>query len=214
MMFGGFCLRSGAILQIAPVCGVSQARKLAGTPQKRSEWREMDGITYEFLVGVSPKIDAREYRKRYAGAQRNSSGIPLQVEDEVERRARILADTYEQLYDARKQTMREHGVAFSQLARTDDGEPIAINFAAVASIPVFMQALEQGDGPLFLVLVLHWLRASEGKEWVFSHLCEAAYAFRKVSAIRAQIPEIHHEAFEDLQMALEEALYQYNHRHC
>lgn len=110
--------------------------------------------------------------------------------------------------------MRDAGVSFSQLTRGDDGQVVGMNLAACASVPAFMQAVEAGDGPLFSVLVLHWMRGNPEKEWVFSHLCEAAFAFNSVKGLRDQIPEEVHEAYGDLQAALEEALYHYNHRHC
>lgn len=145
---------------------------------------------------------------------RSAEGIPLQLEDEVERRARIIADAYEQLYDARKATMRELGVRFAGIATGDDGKRFAVNYASCASVPVFMQAREAGDGQAFAVAVLHWLRASEGKEWIFSHLCEAAHAFRSSSQMRSSLPPPAVGAFEDLQEKLGSALCHYNHRHC
>ena len=173
-----------------------------------------DKFTYHDLIGADRTINAGEYRRRFKPATKNAEGIPLHLEDEAEKRGQILARSYEALYDRNKQAMKNAGMEFSQLLRTDDGGVVTANHAAAMAVPPLVQALEQGDNPLWAVLSLHWLRAHKEHEWVFSHLCEAVHAFYSVEGIRAQLGSDAETMFDDMRDYLTEALYQYDHRHC
>jgi hypothetical protein len=81
-------------------------------------------------------------------------------------------------------------------------------------VPIFVQALEEGDDGLYAVPALQWMRASRDKAWVFSHLCEAVYGYYNVKTLREQIGRKHEDAYEDLRDYLKDALYHYAHRHC
>lgn len=169
---------------------------------------------YESLLAMDTKLDCINYRQKYEGLVRNAEGIPLHLEEEVERRGSVFADTYENLYDNRKRAMRDAGIQVLQTVRTDEGKVASANFAACVTVPVFVQILEKGDGPLFAVLVLHWMRGNPEKEWVFSQLCEAVHLYFSVDSLRAELGETAEYPFDDLRDYLREALYQYNHRHC
>lgn len=171
-------------------------------------------LSYENLLDMTGAVDCATFRQHFKKITRNAAGIPLHLEDEAERRGTILSETYETFYDSRKAALREAGIQFSQLVRADDGGLVAVNLAACLSIPVFMQALEQGDGPLFAVMVLHWMRSTPEKEWVFSHLCEAVHAYFRCKDLRDQLGDAAEYPFDDLRDHLREALHQFNHRHC
>lgn len=175
---------------------------------------DAETITYEELLGVTNLVNPANYKKRFKAIAKNSAGIPLNLEGEAERRGRIFADLYETLYDNRKQSLRDADISFSELVRDDKGNLLTINLAACLSVPVFMQALERGDGALFAVIVVHWMRASKEHEWVFSHLCEAVHAYFSLEELRDELGSAVEYAFDDLRDHLREALYQFNHRHC
>lgn len=169
---------------------------------------------YASLVGMTLEIDAATYKENFKPQAKNSDGIPLSIESEVECRGRFLAEAYEQLYHSRKMSMKEANYSSSRMLETDGGGSIALNLAAVATVPVFMQTLEEGDDGLHAVPALQWMRASGEKEWVFSHLCEAVYGYYNVKSLREQIGRKHEDAYEDLRDYLKDALYHYAHRHC
>ena len=171
---------------------------------------------YEDMVGAVKAINAIQYRRDFKGVTRNADGIPLKYEETVEHIALVLADAYESLYDARKAALKEHGISPSQLDRDDIGNLISVNLAACVSVPVFVQALEEGGRGIFAVMVLHWFRAHKEFEWIFSHLAEAVSAYYRIEKLRLEMNEnpSSEEAFDDLRMQLQEALYHYNHRHC
>ena len=166
------------------------------------------------LLGMDLEIDPAAYKENFKPKAKNSKGIPLSIEAEVAQRGQLLAEAYEQLYHSRKMSMKEANYSSSQLLQTDGGGAIALNLAAVATAPVFVRALEEGDDGLYAVPALQWMRASGDKEWVFSHLCEAVYGYYNVKTLREQIGRKHEDAYEDLRDYLRDALYHYAHRHC
>lgn len=171
-------------------------------------------LIHDYLLGIDTETDCAAHRKQFKAIAKTETGIPLHLEGEAERRGLILADAYERLYDARKEALRSAGIQFSEVVRADDGGLATVNLAACLSIPVFIQALESGDGALFAVLVMHWMRASSEKEWVFGHLCEAVHVYYRCADLRNELGEVAEYAFDDLRDHLREALHQHNHRHC
>ncbi|PTE21922.1 hypothetical protein C5F48_09675 [Cereibacter changlensis JA139] len=169
---------------------------------------------YHELLGADHRIDPVEYRRKYKPATKNADGIPLHLEDEAERRGKILAKSYEAIYDHNKQMLKNLGKATSQMLRTDEGSVVAANHAAVMTVPPLANALDHGDNPLWAVTALHWVRSQEDTEWVFSHLCEAVHTYRSVAGIQAQLGTEATDSFDDMSMYLTEALYQFDHRHC
>lgn len=169
---------------------------------------------YHDLLGADRRINPVEYQRKYKSATKNAEGIPLHLEEEAEKRGQILAKSYEAIYDQNKQAIKNAGMAFSQMLRTDNGGVCAANHAAIMAVSPLVIALEQGDNPLWTVISLHWIRSHVDTEWVFSHLCEAVFAYNSVAGIRAQLGDDVETLFDDMKDYLTEALYQFDHRHC
>jgi len=170
--------------------------------------------SYASLLGMNLEIDPTAYKENFKPQAKNSDGIPLSIEAEVAQRGHSLVEIYERFYHSRKMSMKEANYSSSRMLETDGGGSIALNLAAVATVPAFVQALEEGDDGLHAVPALQWIRGSEDKEWVFSHLCEAVYGYYNVKKLREQIGPKHEDAYEDLRDCLKGALYHYTHRHC
>lgn len=167
---------------------------------------------YAHLIGMDLRVDANRYRLKYDSAPKSSAGIPLAAEAEVEKRGRIFAEIYERLYADSKNKMNRAGLSFIQPFPQDGGGVLCTDLAAL--VPSFVQSLERRDGEFFAVAVLHWMRANEDNEWIFSHLCEAVFRFFNINSVRAPVGETQRDAFDDLRDYLREALYQYAHRYC
>lgn len=167
---------------------------------------------YEKLVGYSRETNFQDFRKHHTQSSWHSSGLPLAIFDEVKRRGEIFSDVYEKLYDARKAQMQKAGGNCFPVIKDDFDNLVAVNFPALVTIPVFWQALRQGDNLPFIAPILHWMRWSERDEWIFSHLCLAIYGYFSVHHLRQILGPDVETAFEDLRDSLQDALYYYNHR--
>lgn len=169
---------------------------------------------YANLLEVSARPDPVEYRRNHgAKGLKNIAGIPLAFEVQAEAVGRIIASAYDEKYDQIKAEMQARGMQFSTVISDDAGQPLSVNFAAVAAAPVVSQVTDETDLVPYCVAALHWLLASEDHEWVFSHLVEATGAFFRSEALRKQLVKEYADDFDDLRDLLREALYQYIHRH-
>jgi hypothetical protein len=169
--------------------------------------------TYAELLGVSPQPDVIAYRNDFGSVgPKNADGIPLSVEDQAEAVAQVLASSYEERYDTIKAQMKSRGMQFSALVKDDNGNPIAVNFAAVAAAPVVSDVTDEPELVPYCVAALHWLLASSEKEWVYSHLVEATGAYYRCQGLQDQLDPGYADDYDDLRGLLREALRQYIHR--